>query len=222
MNDYNLTDQEQVEQIKQWWHDYGKILAIAIAIGVILGLGGRAWHQHSLNRTVQASSLYQQILVADTKQDMGSVNQLAQRLLQRYASTPYATLTKLILAKDAVQDGDLVSAYPHLQWVLDHSKNASFRQIARLRAARILLAQHQTQPALNLLATVDDDTFQPVINATKGDIYLAMGDADKAKNAYTLAQQQFAANGVGDNIMPLKLAQPLPDLKSTTLPTTNH
>ena len=38
MADY-MTDKEQIQQIKEWWGDQGKWLALAIAIGLALGFG---------------------------------------------------------------------------------------------------------------------------------------------------------------------------------------
>ena len=159
MRDYNMTDHEQVEMIKQWWQDYGKYLAIAIVLGIVFGLGWRSWHQHQLNSSVQASSLYQQLLVADTRMDTASVNQIAKMLGEQHSSSPYVVMTKLILAKEAVQANELSQALVHLNWVIAHSHNPSFRQITRIRVARILLAEHQAPAALPILSIVDDNTF---------------------------------------------------------------
>ena len=66
MTDYQ-TDQETIELIKQWWHDYGKYLAIAVFVGLAMGLIWHAWRQHQVNQIAQASRLYEQLLIADAR-----------------------------------------------------------------------------------------------------------------------------------------------------------
>lgn len=211
MRDY-ATDQEQIAMIKQWWHDYGKYLLIAVVIGIGLGLLWRGLHQHQLNTAAQASQLYQQLLIADVKLDRNLATDIANDLTTKHADSPYAVMANLLLAKESVQDNKLDTALQQLQWVIDHGKNPSFKQIARIRSARILLSQHQAAAALQILAITDDPTFAPAVNLVKGDIYLAQGDKLKAKQAYVAAQQGFSANGMEDNVLKLKLAQPLSEI----------
>jgi predicted negative regulator of RcsB-dependent stress response len=205
-----LTDQEQIDMIKQWWRDYGKFLLLAVIIGLFLGFIWRSWHAHVVKTTLQASKVYQQMLIADARMDKKSSTAYANQLIHTYEKTPYALMANFLLAKNAVQDNELGQAIANLQWVIQHARNASFRQMARIRMARILLAQQKTSLALQSLQTIDDTSFIPEINAVKGDIYMSMHDTAKAKNAYTLAQKQFSANSMEDNILQLKITQPLP------------
>ena len=85
----------------------------------------------------------------------------------------------------------------------------ALKQIARLRAARILLAMQKNQDALDLLATVDDPTYQPLIDEVKGDIYQAMGQTEQAKQAYESAQAGLSGIVGEDQLLSLQLAQPV-------------
>lgn len=203
-----LSDQEQIEVIKQWWKDYGKFLMIAIIIGVLIGFGWRWWHVHRLNNTLQASQLYQQMLIADAKMDKANSVNLANAIIHDHPKTPYATMANFLLAKDAVVDNHLTQAVQYLQWVIDHGQNPSFRQMARIRMARVLLEQKKNEQALQVLQTIDDKSFMPEINAVKGDIFMAGHELAKARAAYSLAQKQFIANSMEDNILQLKLTAP--------------
>ena len=39
----NLSNKEQADLVKAFWNDYGRWIAIAIIIGLVLGFGWR-WH----------------------------------------------------------------------------------------------------------------------------------------------------------------------------------
>lgn len=203
------TDQEQIELIKKWWNDYGKIVLVAIAIGLVAGFGWRYWIKQQNISHQQASLMYQQLLVADSQNTPDTVTQMAGEMQKHYPKTEYANLANLVAAKVAVNQNDLPAALQKLQWVMNHSHLKSLQQIARLRAARILTAQQKMPDALLLLATVDDSTFQPLIDEVKGDIYVAQGDSDKARQSYQAAQVGLSAIVGEDALIAMKLAQPL-------------
>lgn len=201
------TDKEQVEMLRQWWNDYGKSIAIAIVIGLIVGLGWRYWRQHQVDVASQASSLYQSMLASAQQKDSAQSQRYADDLINQYARSPYATLAALFSAKTAIAANDLQQALNKLQWVVDHSKSAQFKQSARLRAARILLQQNKAQQALDLLAVVDDKAYQPLIDHIKGDAYTLLGNAASAKAAYEAAKKGLTEGGVEDPLLNMKLSQ---------------
>ncbi len=209
------TDQEQIDMIKQWWKDYGKTLAIAIIVGLALGFGWRYWREHRIETAEKASAVYQQMAQAAGQKELQAAQSYATDLIKQYPGTPYASLAAFFSARQAVEANKLKEAVQQLKWVVSHGKVASFRQIARLRAARVLLAQGQAQAALDLLNTVDDQSFKPMIESVKGDIYAALGNAEAAKSAYRQAKTGFAAVGVNDPFLTMKLAQPIGQLAAT-------
>lgn len=206
MRDYT-TDQEQIEIIKQWWNDYGKYLLIAIFAGVLLGFGWRSWHGHQITNNLAASELYQQLLVADASMNQEQVNKLGEALTNNYKRSPYAVMANLILAKNSVENNDLVTAKRQLEWIMKYGYTKSFQQIARIRLARVLLAQKKTTEALAILNKMDDADFSPEINSVKGDIYMAMSDEQNAKKSYQLAQQELLQHSMEDTVLKLKLEQ---------------
>lgn len=204
----SLTDNEQIELFKKWWRDYGKFVAIAVLIGLAAGLGWRYWHQQQDKMHAQASMLYQQLLTSANQQQNDSVQQMSAEITKRYPNTEYASLANLLSAKSLVNQSQLDAALGKLQWVMDHSKLTSFQQIARIRAARLMLSQKKYDQSLSLLATVNDKAFQPLIDELTGDVYWAQGMNDKAQQAYQKAQQGFSTISGEDLLLSLKLSQP--------------
>jgi predicted negative regulator of RcsB-dependent stress response len=201
-----LSDFEQKELFKKWFREYGVYIALAIVLGLLIGFTVRGWNQYQQNKSEQASVLYQQVLAAESSQDLAQSKQATASLLKEFPKTSYAALAMLFQARDAVQTGNFDVAYQNLQWVLKNSSWAPIRQIARIRAARVLLQQAKANEALQLLATVDDAGFKPMIKEVQGDIYMKLGQVDKASSSYQAAKDQLLEMGSVNPILEMKLA----------------
>jgi len=202
------TDHEQFELVKKWWADYGKWVAVAILIGLVVGFGWRYWQRQQLVHRQQASLLYEQLLAANSRNNYDAMTQIAGEMVKRYPQMEYASMANLLAAKAAVMQDHNEAGLQKLQWTLDHSGNASLKQIARLRAARLLLTLNKPGEAQKLLSVVEDKTYQPAINEVQGDIYLALGDHAKARQSYQAAQVGFSELVGQDVILSMQLAQP--------------
>lgn len=184
----HIDDQEQWEAIKKWWKENGTITIIIIILAASGSFGFRYWQEAQARKAEEASALYDQLQVAQaTPLASQALTQIAKELETNYTSTPYASLAALLEAKNAADKKDLPLALQKLQWVIEHAQKDDVRQIARIRAARVLLAQQQPAAALALLEKVDEKAFMPEINQVKGDIYLSQGNKTQARAAYTAA-----------------------------------
>ena len=187
MAEYN-TEEQQVEALKKWWDENGKAILTGLALGVLLLFGGRAWFEHQRTQAQEASLEYDGFLHAVNAGNRDGAAELAERLTGDYSGTPYATLASLMMAKVAAEEQDWVSATKHLQWVIDHAGVENIEHVARLRLARIYIAQGNEQGALSLLEAVEDGSgFAPLYAELKGDIYLVKGAIQQARSAYELA-----------------------------------
>lgn len=186
MNTY-ASDHEQWELIKVWWKANGKMVIAVALVAMLATYGFRYWQQRQEQRGEEASLLYQQLLVNQVKGSATTFTAYAQNLESNYPKSPYASLAAMLEAKIAVAANQLPLAEQKLVWAMEHADSKALAQIARLRAARVLLAENKADAALKLLEDVTDDGFLPAINQIKGDIYLAKGNKVKAKNYYTLA-----------------------------------
>ncbi len=206
MIDYT-NDQEQWEAIKAWWKANGRMLVIVIVLGLALSFGFQFWRQHKIKQSETASALYDQMLAGYTAGSAPLFQDLAKDLENNYSATPYASLAALFEAKNAAEKGDLDTALQKLQWAGDHAKGKSWQQIARIRAARVLLAQHKPDAALTLLQKVDDEGFLPEINEVKGDVYLTQGKLADARVAYQAALQSISGLPQLKSDLQMKLEQ---------------
>lgn len=201
------SDQEQIQVIKDFWKEYGTTILVAICIFLAANFGWRYWHNYKSQYTARASLAYTEMLSAREQHKAEEFNLFANRLLQDYTRSPYATFAALMLAKEAVDKNNFDSAITQLNWVIDHSKNASLRQIARLREARILLFTKKFQPALEMLAHVENNAFIPAVDEVKGDVLLAMNKQPEAIQAYEEGWRAVADNTIKSPLLELKIRQ---------------
>lgn len=201
------TEEELLRSVKQWIKKRGKSVLIASLIFVSIGTGWYAAKQQNDNKLAQASVLYEELLGSISNQDIVNTQALAKRLVETYKHTPYAKLGALLLTKTLVESGKLDLAKEQLRWVMEKAEIPAVREIARLRLARISLAENQKEAALTALNSIDDSAFAPLVDQIKGDIQKASGLKNAAKTSYQNAISNWPANFPGKEFIKLKLQQ---------------
>ncbi|WP_281646244.1 tetratricopeptide repeat protein [Parendozoicomonas sp. Alg238-R29] len=196
------TEEEQVAALKQFWKDYGS----AILLGILLSLGAvygwKAWKSNQLEQAQLSSGIYQEILDLSLRQagqplsedQQASFDNLMETLQTDYNDTVYMQLSALLKAGKAVQSDDLNTARNQLEWVLLQNPGPEIEIIARMRLARVLLSQSggdikaNAEEALVLLNQIDQaGSFKASYEDVRGDVLLALGRRDEAREAYQRA-----------------------------------
>lgn len=202
-----ISEKEQIQLIKNWWKKNGATILIAVILVLGLSFGWRYWHYYKNKQAEQASVLYEQMLSANIAKNPDDFKLFAQHLIKNYSSTPYATLASLLLAQENIEENNLSKAEQNLTWVMQHGKNKSFKQIARIRDARLLLDNNKPQQVLKLLKHVNDKAFMPAILETRGDVFAAEGNKEQALEEYKTALQATAKDSVMKVSLQMKITQ---------------
>jgi predicted negative regulator of RcsB-dependent stress response len=203
--DANLTDEEKLEQLKKWWGENGGSIITGIVLGLAVLFGSKAWFSWQERNAQTASNLYTVLMNAMESGDAMTVSQKAGALVTDYSKTPYAALGSLALAKVRIADGDLEAAQAQLEWVLENSKSEMMQDAARLRLARVLIAQENLDGAEALLKqAAQGDAFEPLYTELKGDVFVARGNMAAANRAYKEALAASAAGTPGRHLLELK------------------
>lgn len=196
------SEEQQVEAIKRFWREYG----MTIVAGVVIGLGslyGFRYYQGSqLAQAEQASSGFEQLLQAKENQQASWLSD-AEQYIAAHERTSYAQFAALMKARDAVMQGEYSQAEQQLNWVIANSQDHVIKTIARLRLARVHLQQEQATQALAALEGQVPASFKAQQQELMGDIQLALGDAEAAKQAYLLARSSDGAEG--NQLLKIKL-----------------
>jgi len=178
------TEEEQLEAIKKWWKENGVSIIGGIVIGLGLLYGWRWWQSYSDQQAQVASNIYNQVLLALEKEEIPQAQQSASQLLSEHTGSPYAVLATLNLAHHDVEKGEIDSSHARLQWVVENSDVIELAHIARLRKARLFLSQEKVAEAKKLIEGIDEATFRGAYAEVRGDIAMAEGRLDDARDAY--------------------------------------
>jgi predicted negative regulator of RcsB-dependent stress response len=184
------TEEEQVAAIKRWWKENGTSTIIGIIAGICIISGWNYWQQHQQNNAIQVSALFDEILVGVNEEKQDSVEKITERILERGASSTYATFSRLLLAKTKVQMGELDAAQGILETLITEASSVELRNIARIRLIKILQAKGENEQGLQLIAEVDQSTmegFSASYDELTGDLYVALNRLGEARTAYQSA-----------------------------------
>lgn len=206
----NLTDQEQLQVLKNWWKENGQTIVIAIVLAASAYFAWQWWTQYQKDYADEAFSLYieltetldgpdQQALSDEKKR---TANFLISQLQDQYGASFYAAAASLLQAKLAADEGELDETETALTRAIALGDD-SVDVIARLRLARVHLAQDKLDQALSMATYQNDDEFTGLYAATRGDILLAKGDKPGAQTAYQMALDAFG----GDNQLQRRLIE---------------
>lgn len=204
MTEY-LTEQEQVELLKSWVKQYSLVIISGVLIAVIGISGWRFWQQRQLKIYQHASMVFDEMLTNRARHDEAATLVQAKKLFSHYSETPYGQFAALMLGRNAIANNNYPEAEKQFSWVLKNSDISSLRQIARLRLARLKIAENAPQEAITLLDKIDDKSFSGMIDEVKGDAYLSMKNTDSAKKWYQQALQELPNAEVMRPLLQMKL-----------------
>lgn len=182
------TEEEQVEQLKAWLKENG----LSIVLGIIIGVGGiggyNYWNHVQETAAAEASSHFSKMMTALDAGDHQKVDEHADALINDYASTDYALMAQLALAKRQVVDGEFDKAVLALQQVVGSGEQKPLAYVARTRLAALQIQNGQIDLALSTLDAQFPDEFKARVDELRGDAYALQGKVVEAIAAYRNAQ----------------------------------
>lgn len=185
------TEEEEIQQIKEWWKENGSSLLLGGALALALVVGWNVWHDRQARHSEGGSLVFQQ-LVETTLQskdvDPAKVNELTEKLNKEYGDTGYAVYASLLRARTAVDTGHLDDAAAELRRLMASKLDTGMAEIVRQRLARVLAAQDKTDEALALLAGDAVPAFVAGREELRGDLLVRLGRKAEARTAYEKAR----------------------------------
>jgi predicted negative regulator of RcsB-dependent stress response len=189
-----LSEKEQWEAIKVWIRENGLWIVAGVAVGAAVLAGYRWYQDHTDQVGAEAGTKYSQVLKAFGTGDRTQAMVLLGELERDYSSSPYVDQAKLTAARVYVESGDLDKAVNELQAVSEHSKDSELATLAKLRLARVQIAQKKADAALTTLNGMQPGAFAARYHEVRGDAYYAKGDkANALKEYFTAKAGDFGA-----------------------------
>ncbi|PIE46368.1 MAG: hypothetical protein CSA44_00190 [Gammaproteobacteria bacterium] len=178
------TDEEREELVKKWISDYWLtiVVIVLLAMGALYGL---KYYRQSKQDALHAAGAE---LVAvekalSTKQLKTAVTKTTM-LQQTEKDSSFPVVASLSLAQRYYQEKNYNAAIEQYDWLIQNAGDSAIRDIARLRKARAQADANEINQAVSTLSTVEGQRFTTEGNLLKGDILLADGQFEAAKQAY--------------------------------------
>ena len=185
---YSIEEEQEINQLKDWWKENGKTIIVAFILGVGGMFGWRYWQAHQAAQIAQASAQYD-ALIYSAQQDEQAKKANIEQFVQANSKTAYAVFALLDEAKKATEKQDFVAAEVNLNQALTQSQDEVLTSIVALRLSAVQFQLGQLDNALTTLNQVKGESFDARKALLTGDIQVAKGDKVAAKNSFEQAQQ---------------------------------
>lgn len=180
-------EEEQLEQLKQWWQQNWLPLVGGLVVGLSGILGYQYYGDWKKAQAAAASAQYETFLVAADADDVPAALAAADQLKSEFPKSPYSAQAALRIASLYVARDQVAEASAQLDWVNTAATEDLYRHLAQLRKARLLWSQGSVDDALALLDQAYPASFVPLVEELRGDIHYSAGQLEAAYSAYDRA-----------------------------------
>ena len=185
---YSIEEEQEINQLKDWWKENGKTIIVAFILGVGGMFGWRYWQAHQAEQIAQASAQYDALIYSAQQNEQAKKANIEQ-FVQANSKTAYAVFALLDEAKKATEKQDFAAAEANLNQALTQSQDEVLTSIVALRLSAVQFQLGQLDNALTTLNQVKGESFNARKAILTGDIQVAKGDKVAAKNSFEQAQQ---------------------------------
>lgn len=202
----DLEEQEQLDQLKHFWRQYGNPITWVL-IAVLAAVAGWNLYQYwQRSQATQAAAMYDEVERIAVTGDVAKLERALGDMKDKFASTTYAQQAGLLAAKAYVDAGKLDAAQSALRWVAEKSSDEGYQAVARLRLASVLIETKAYDEALKQLAGNFPVDFAPLAADRRGDVYLAQGKKTEAVAEYLKAYKGLGEGSEYRRLVDVKLA----------------
>lgn len=200
---FDLQEQEQIAELKAFWHDYGRHIAAGLLLAAVLLGAWKGWQFWQNNQVAKAAAIYAK--VDEAAKDADKLKPIVAELKADYASTAYASRAALIAARAAFDKNDLAAAQTELKWVIENSSEAGLRDTARLRLAYVLIDDKKLDEALAQVKSAEEPSFSALYAEVRGDVLALKGDKAGAVEAYKQALAKMTKGAASFQFVEIKM-----------------
>ncbi len=198
------SEDQIVEQIKNWWAQFGNYL-ITFLIIILVGVGGfRYWDTIQSDKAKDASVSFELVLELLNKGEKEQAKSLIKNIKQDFPNLAYTQLAMLLEAHILVTENNYKGAEETLLELIGRDPVKGLTQVAASRLARLYLAQKQPEKAMQVISDELMDNVEGGLWELRADIAAAMGENERALELYDQALEQSQLLGYPTNNITLK------------------
>lgn len=205
-NHLDLEEQEQLDQLKHFWKQYGNAISwlLIVVFGAFAAWNGYQWW--TKRQAEQASAMYEEVERVISSGDMAAADRAFADMKQRFPSNTYTQQAGLALAKVAYLSGKADIAQKVLVSVAEKGADEGLSALANLRQAGLLIESKNFDASAQLLAGKFPAEFAGLVSDKKADALLAQGKTQEAIAAYKEALLQLPERDQYRRLVEVKLA----------------
>lgn len=208
----DLSEKEQIDQMRAWWSEYGNYVVGGIVIGIVIMVGINRFGSQTEAMQAEASVLYETVSEAVAEGDVDEAETAVDDLLTNYSSTVYPSQARLAIARLYMDRGRDQDAADALRAVVDYEGKSEIGLVAKLRLAKVLLYQNKPQEVVDLLTDRAVNAYSARFNEALGDAHVMLGNHADAQAAYQAALADSAAAQTVDRTLLQMKIHDLPEL----------
>ena len=219
-NNLDLEEQEQLDQLKHFWKQYGSWITCALI--VVLGAFA-AWNFYQrwqLSQASQAAALYDELERVAKAGDLPKLDRVVGDMKEKFPATTYAQQAAFLSAKVYFEAGKFEQAKASLSWVAEKSSDPGYQAIARLRLASVLIESKAFDDAFKQLTGTFPDEFVALVADRRGDIFSLQGKKVESRAEYEKAYKSLGDRSEYRRLVEVKLnalgVNPRPDSTAVT------
>ncbi len=190
-NNLDLEEQEQLDQLKHFWKQYGNVItwSLIAVLGVVAAWNGFSIWQR--NQSMQAAAMYDEVEKVVSGRDPLKAERAFSDMKERFPSTVYTQQAGLMVAKMAYEAGKVDSSKAVLNWLVENGSDKGYSSVARLRLSSLLIEAKSYDAASKLLDSGMAGEFSALADDRRGDIYILQGKKAEAIVEYQKAFKAF-------------------------------
>ena len=204
-NQLDLEEQEQLDQLKHFWKQYGN--AISWALIVILGAFA-SWNFYQYwqrSQAAQAAAMFDEVERVVKSADPARIDRVFGDIKSKFGSTTYAQQAGLLVARQYYSVGNALGAQGALTWVAENASDPGYQALAKLRLAAVLAESKGFDEALKQLSGSFPANFEGLVADRKGDILMLQGKKPEALVEYRKAYKSLDESAEYRRLVEVKL-----------------
>nr|WP_315491272.1 tetratricopeptide repeat protein [uncultured Rhodoferax sp.] len=220
-NHLDLEEQEQLDQLKHFWKQYGNLItwALIVVLGAVAAWNG--YHAWQRNQSIQAAAMFDEVEKVVRSGDVQKAERAFSDMKDRFAKATYTQQAGLQVAKMTYEAGKVDAAKSTLNWLVENAADKGYASVARLRLSAILVEAKAYDEALKVLGTGVAQEFSALADDRRGDVYALLDKKAEAKAEYQKAFKAFDEQSEYRRLVVVKLnalgVDPLVDSKTAAV-----
>jgi predicted negative regulator of RcsB-dependent stress response len=203
----NLDDQEQLDDLKHFWKKWGTIITAVTTVAALSFAGWTGWNFWQTGLEQKSAVRFDEMTRAVATGDIPKTDRVFADMKEQFGATSYTAQAALLDARMNYEKGNVDATKAALQWLVDSSAEAAYRDVARLRLGGVLIEAKQYDEAIKLLSSSMSKSFTALAADRIGDAYILQNKTEEAKAQYQKAYAGLPVTDEYRKMIDVKLAR---------------